>query len=375
MPISTTLTSSLATVLIATNTFAQDSQPIDVPNAIEAGVARILEMQEGDANAEWPYEGVYRVRDSETGRAIIPIGYRVGGTSICAMAIMQSPGYSENEPAKEAIERAAAFVIASVDHELMQYEDIIGTYDVRGWGYTYGLLFLLNYNNEDRQDEIDRAVNFYLNGIAATEIPQRGGWNYARRGGFDKPGGMSPFMTGPTIQALMLAKEKGYEIDEGLIERGLESLLAARLDSGAYVYSGTTRGGRSSEKVPGAVGRMLVSEATLYMNGKATLADVRGAVDAFLVHWEWLDKRRQQTGTHIPPYGIAPYYFYFAHYYAAQAIELLPEQDQGEYHRRLREKLFVNRQDGGTWNDRVFERSANYGTAMSIMALTLGENE
>ncbi len=47
------------------------------------GVTRLLAMQEGDAKDQWPYEGVYRVRGQ------IPIGYRVGGTSIAAMALIK----------------------------------------------------------------------------------------------------------------------------------------------------------------------------------------------------------------------------------------------------------------------------------------------
>ena len=73
----------------------------------------------------------------------------------------------------------------------------------------------------------------------------------------------------------------------------------------------------------------------------------------------------------MPPYGIAPYYFFYAHYYAAQAIELLPETDRDEYRSRMRELLLQIREDNGSWNDRVFRRSANYGTAMAIMSLTM----
>src|SRR5256885_11646371 len=60
---------------------------------IEAAVARaskvILAHQEGEEGRkeEWPYEGVYRVNGQ------IPIGYRIGGTSICALALMRAPGF------------------------------------------------------------------------------------------------------------------------------------------------------------------------------------------------------------------------------------------------------------------------------------------
>src|SRR5690606_29023599 len=73
-------------------------------------------------------------------------------------------------------------------------------------------------------------------------------------------------------------------------------------------------------------------------------------------------------------------YFYYAHYYASQAIEQLPEAERAEYRRRLHELVFANRlrEDretpgegagkAGGWNDRVFPRSTNYGTAMCMLA-------
>jgi len=350
---------------------------IDVSVAIDAAVRRLLDMQEGDANAEWPYEGVYRVPSPTRKAMVIPIGYRVGGTSICAMALTLAPGYEDDARRRDAVERAAGFVVRSVDHPLMSHENIVGTYDVRGWGYTYGLTFLLHLQRRDlvpdavSKDQIDHAVRFFIKGIEATEIPQSGGWNYARRGGFDQPGPMSPFMTAPTLLALYEAKRQGYDVDAALVERALDALERARLDSGAYVYSGTARRVNDRAKVPGAIGRMAAAELALRLAGRSSAADLRGAVDAFIVHWEWLDKRRAQHGTHVAPYGIAPYYFYFAHYYAAMAVEALPAQDRDEYRRRVRELIFDVRLEDGTWNDRVFKRSANYGTAMAMMTLRM----
>ena len=116
---------------------------------------------------------------------------------------------------------------------------------------------------------------------------------------------------------------------------------------------------------------MAVVETALYQAGRSDIARVRGAIDAFLAHWQWLDQRRAQPGTHAGPYQIAPYYFYFAHLYAAQAVELLPAHEREEYRRRIRELLMSTRSEDGAWNDRVFPRSANFGTAVAILSLTM----
>jgi hypothetical protein len=340
--------------------------------AITRGAEIILAMQEGPERAEWPYEGVYRVRGQ------IPIGYRVGGTAICATAVLLSPAYNDN-PSREtvdAVRRAAEFVCASTEHPLMspQYD---GGYDVRGWGYTYGLDFLLKFRRialagkgqSDLAASVDRAIRFYIAAIEATRIPGPGGWNYARPAS-SMVAPPSPFMTGPTLIALFQAAADGFQVDHEVIHQALLSLTLAKMPSGAYVYSGAA-GDRSRDGTPGAVGRMVAAESALHLAGRSSQADVRASIDAFLAHWQWLDQRRAQPGTHVPPYGVAPYYFYFAHYYAAQAIELLPARERPEYRRRLAELLFSVRQEDGSWNDRVFARSANYGTAIATMALMM----
>lgn len=340
----------------------------DLSKLAAQGIEHIFSKQEGDNSAEWPYEGVYRVKGA------IPIGYRIGGTAICAMAIVQAPGYAESQAHHQAIERAVNFIVEGAAHPLMS-PDYDSGYDVRGWGYTYGLTFLLRLKSLDAVpkemgDAVESTIKFFIDAIERTEISKVGGWNYARAQGRDAVSPPSPFMTGPTLQALFAAKSAGYAVNQEVVKRALDALEQGRTPSGSFRYSGVN-GDKSRESIPGSIGRMAVSETTLFLAGRSSVANIRSAIDAFIVHWEWLDKRRAQQGTHAPPYGIAPYYFYYAHYYAAQAVELLPEHERPEYRRRIRELLMSVRLPDATWNDRVFERSSCYGTAMSVMALMM----
>lgn len=361
-----------AMALCCSKVIADDAPTPNVDEIVAQCVPLLLNMQEGvdeKQPAEWPYEGVYRVGGK------IPIGYRVGGTAIVASALIAAPGWDDDAKRREAVERATEFITKSIEHPLMQYEHIQSTYDVRGWGYTYGLQFLLNLRAAKRvpaqsSEDVTKAIKFFIAGINATEIPEAGGWNYARGAGFDKPNPPAPFMTAPTLMALFDAAAQGFEVDQDVIKRGLDSLDRGRTPSGSFQYAGTT-GEKSKEPIPGAVGRMLVSEIALQRAGRSSTDRLRSALDAFIEHWKWLDARRAQTGTHKPPYNIAPYYFYYAHYYAAMAVELLPEDDREKYRDRVRSLLMGVRIEDGTWNDRVFKRTANYGTAMAMMALMM----
>lgn len=350
---------------------AQSPAPPAPPNESLADINAkcitfLLEHQEGEPRSQWPYEGVYRVGGS------IPIGYRVGGTSIVAMALLDAPGYAQDQARRDAVARAFDYVLAAAEHPLMS-ADYDGGYDVRGWGFTYGLTFALKLKQLDafpseKEEAGEAFIRLNINALQRTAIRDVGGWNYARPSGQDTVAPPSPFMTAPTIEALLAAKAAGYPVDQATLEKAVETLIRAKTAAGGIVYSGAASD-RSRDAVPGAVGRMLATEVALHKAGRGSIPAVRGAVDAFFTHWSWLDQRRAKTGTHQGPYGVAPYYFYFAHRYAASAIELLPDSEKPEYRRRLRSLLFSVRREDGTWNDRVFDRSAAYGTAMVLMAL------
>lgn len=372
--------------LISSIAFSQESQTPTLPApkaeqpagpdlsaAVTDCVKSLLAMQEtldeGKDKAEWPYEGVYRVRGE------IPIGYRVGGTSITAMALLRAPDYAKDAERQAAVDRAVVFVCGAIDHPLMSIDNYDAGYDVRGWGYCYALNFLCELKAdaavpEVRNERVEKAIAFYLDALQRIEIPEVGGWNYSRPPGRDKVADPSAFMTPAALQALFAAKSQGYAVDGAVVKRGLDALERCRTLSGAYAYAGDGEKVRR-EGIPGSVGRMVISETTLMLAGRSDTARVRGALDAFIVHWSWLDKRRAKPGTHEGPYAVAPYYFYFAHYYAAQAVEMLPERERGEYRRRINELLFSVRLEDGTWNDRVFKRTANFGTSMAMMAILM----
>ena len=363
----------------AVDTPAIDVTPETIDAAVKKSVEILLSRQEGPGNAEWPYEGVYRVRGSGPREfisrgAIIPLGYRIGGTSIAGMALLHADGLGEDQPRKDALERARNFVVASTADPTMTHE-YDGGYDVRGWGYIYGLRFLVAMKAkglvpEDSIEAHDEAMQFYLDGMTAIEIPDVGGWNYARRGPLDSPSAASPFMTAPGLQALIEAKALGLKVDDAMIARGYTAMELSRKNDGHVAYSAQAQTRESSRMLPGAIGRMVAMETVRMQGGRGNAEDTRRAVSAFCEHWNELLKRKSKNGTHDPPYGVAPYYFFYAHGYAAEAIEQLPEEERGEWRAKLLALMFSVREDDDSWNDRVFPRSKAYGTATALQVLT-----
>jgi hypothetical protein len=346
-----------------------------IHGAVQRGVTILLERQESVEKdgppAEWPYEGVYRV-DGE-----IPIGYRVGGTAICATALLEAGGRDLPEPARSAIDRALAFVLEGIRRPLMS-PGFEGGYDTRGWGHAYALGFLLRLREVGRvpkadQSKLDESVRWLVAALEKTEIGKRGGWNYAR-GQDQDDAEPSSFMTAPTLQFLFETARQGEKVDRAVVGRALDALDAlekGRLSTGAFQYGIDPEHptGKGFEAVEGAIGRSPICETTLFLAGRGSVERIRGALDAFFAHWGELEKRRKQKGTHAPPFMIAPYYFFYAHRYAAQAIELLPETERAKRREDLYRLLWKVREEDGGWNDRVFARSECFGTAMSMLAL------
>lgn len=325
-----------------------------------------------DARREWPYQGVYRER--EDGQNHIPPGYRVGGTSIASWALLSAPGYATDERAQAAVARGLAFVLEQLDTERMR-PGFNGGYDVRGWGHAYALWFLLHLRAqgavpEGRSDAVDAWIESLVDTLEATEIRPGGGWNYARRGGLEQPGSAaSPFMTGPTLLALYEAKRQGVDVDAGVVERALMALEATRIADGEESFSyGYSRGDGSSGR-PGAMGRITSGELALFLAGRSDAQRLESGVRCFVEHWKELEARRRKDRTHLKPYGVAPYYVYFAHYHTALAISLLPEDQRAEWRVKYLGRLFQTRLESGGWNDRVFDRSENYGTSMALLSL------
>jgi hypothetical protein len=324
---------------------------------VRQAVMDLVKIQEKDGM--WAYEGVYRVKGQ------IPVGYRIGGTACVADTLLCAA--PDDKDAKAAVAKGLAFILKELDDPLMvaSAED---AYDVRVWGHSYALEFLCHVRAAkvagDKADKVKEWIPKLVDILVKEELP-KGGWNYAGRRA------PASFVTAPVTQALLLARSQGEKIPDGVFERARKVLEEGRGEDGAFAYSGAMKGNEkaNANELPGSAARSAVCETTLMLLNAGSTESIQAALDAFFKHWDELEKRRKQKGTHEGPYRIAPYYFYYGHRYAAQAIEMLPEKSRAKERDRLLEVILKTRDEDGTWNDRVFDQSKNYGTAMVLLAL------
>jgi hypothetical protein len=333
---------------------SQDKVP-EPAQLVKTAVAELLKMQEKDG--AWPYEGVYRVSRE------IPVGYRVGGTAIVAGTLLHAA--PDDKEARAAVARGLTLVLKELEHPLMapSTED---RYDVRVWGHAYALEFLCQVRAAKAAGGHARKVEEWVPKLVRTLVTEEiagGGWNYASRRAH------ASFVTAPVTQALLLARSQGEKVPDAVLDRARKVLEASRTEEGAFAYSGPARDGRASDQPPGSAARSAVCDTTLVLLGSGSIDAVRASLEAFYKHWDELEKRRKKPGTHEGKYRIAPYYFYYGHRYAAQAIQMLPEKERAAERARLLKTILKTRDEDGTWNDRVFARSRAYGSAMVVLAL------
>ncbi|MFN0136789.1 MAG: prenyltransferase/squalene oxidase repeat-containing protein [Phycisphaerae bacterium] len=371
--------------------------PPPVADLIRTATAELLKMQEPDG--AWPYEGVYRVGGE------IPLGYRVGGTAIAIEALLYGSPDATELP--QATDRGLAYILSKLDDKLLA-PSTAEAYDVRVWGHCCVLQAFCRLREKraagKHADEVNRWIPKLVEALLIEQLPD-GGWNYATRQSH------APFVSASVLQTLLLARSQGETVPDDVLERGRDVLAQSRYPDGAFTYMGrvglprrrassqptstpatttttATSGGLSSapaasgpssmpvartDQLPGSIARSAICESTLQLLGDGSERRIAAALDAFHAHWQELENRRRKTGTHLGPYGIAPYYFYFGHRYAGQAIQLLPPERRERERARLLEVVLRTRDEDGTWNDRVFPRSRNYGTAMIVLAL-LGDH-
>ena len=311
------------------------------------------------AGQEWPYEGVYRVRPG--GR--IPPGYRVGGTAIVCLALLEAPGWADADERRAAVRRGTQFIIERIEEDPGMAPGPKQGYDVRGWGHVYALRFFLRgldigaFEGELRQ-HVEDSVPHLVHCVEVNEEPS-GGWNYAG-------GRTSPFMTASTLIALFHANARGYEVDAEIVERALDALEQGRTSVGSFAYAGAAT---REVAMPGSAARSAAAELCLFRAGRSDEERLRTAVTGFFEGWDALLERKSQQGTHEGPYGIAPYYFFYGHTYAALASAHLDSQTKSVDREQLLALLWRTRAGDGGWNDRIFPRTSSYSTAMVLLAL------
>jgi hypothetical protein len=209
-----------------------------------------------------------------------------------------------------------------------------------------------------------------------------GGWAYYDDPPFDvTPTWATSFCTALVLPALVKARERGFELAPEVVTRAQRYLTRCALPNGAYSYDldPIPRIGAVEHinTIQGSLGRTQVANWARRSLGDKKVTDevLREGLEQFFRHRGFLDHARTRPIPHEGMHANAGYFYFFAHYYAAKVINLLPEAEREAWHARLRPHLVKTQwESGGTCDFLDATYTVNAGTSFLMLALGEGVN-
>ena len=254
------------------------------------------------------------------------------------------------------------------------------------WAGLYGLVATSRAAVDPRLSDpelravIERRGREFWGILETTEVPS-GGWAYYDDPPYSRrPSWATSFCTALIMPSLARAEGLGWIEDEGHLRRATAALQRCALPNGAYTYNadfGIPRvgGGESINNVKGSLGRIQVAHWALGTLGDPSITHdrIRQGLEWFFEHHRFLDVARMRPIPHEGYYANAGYFYLFAHYYAAEVIDLLPEDERESWHQRLRPHLVkIMRTNGSSTDFLGTAYMLTGGTALNALALQKG---
>jgi hypothetical protein len=342
--------------------------------ARDLGLEWILENQR--ENGSWAWDAMDSLQETffnvETFYA-----WKLASHAIVCMALLKV----ETSPrVSAALERGLTYLVETRDPKRGNTWDIDYT-----WGALYAYVACTEAAADGRFDDerwkplMRAAGERYLDILLRLQTPF-GGWAYydnpiySRRPKWD-----TSFCTAMVLPALKFGLEAGWLKDPAVLARAQKYVSRCALPNGAYTYSlnpiPRINGGTSINRVKGSLARIQVCNWGLAQTGikKITQERLREGLGQFMQHHRFLDAARMRPIPHEAYYANAGYFYMFGHYYAAEAIQLLPEVEREAWHAQLRPHIMRAQNADGASVDFLnssYDKAAC--TAYLVLGLTLG---
>jgi hypothetical protein len=253
------------------------------------------------------------------------------------------------------------------------------------WAWLYGTVATVALaqdprfaNDEWRGPVLQRGKEFVA-WLEKNQVPT-GGFGYYDDPTFSRrPKWGTSFSTATVLPALGLAMQAGWTRDPRTCERAAAYLKRCRLPNGAYEYDlnpvPRISGGEHINNTKGSLGRIQACNWALRRFGDPLITEdiVRQGLREFFDKHEFLAVARMRPIPHEAFYANAGYFYFFGHYYCAEAIGLLPVGEREAFHAQLRPHLLrVQRPDGSFCDFQDTSYMTTSSTAFAAMALLAG---
>lgn len=277
------------------------------------------------------------------------------------------------------------------------YENYYGHALYNVWGHSYGIqaavvLHKRAEGNTELQAKLSEFIEYHIKRLEQDEFLD-GGWGYYDDPFTDKYGRVVPprrakqqtptgssisFTTATALLALKDAEELGFEVSDELIDAAKDSILRQRYPDFSYAYGEYLKYSPRMDinRPAGSLGRSQVCNLALRVYGDELVTDevLETWLDRLIVRNGWLSMSRKRNypgkSPHFADFGVAGYFYYYGHYYAAMCVEQLPREKRPHYQNHLAHILLpLQEKDGSWWDYILYDYHQQYGTAMAVSAL------
>lgn len=337
---------ALLILCLTAATPAQPARPLLKKTPLDRAVDRAVEFLHNTQNKA---DGSWSAGRSRQNVAV---------TSLAVMAFLSAGHVPGEGKYGKAIEKGVRWVLAQQRPNGMLARDGEGEQAMYHHGIsTLMLAEVCGMLNREMGKEVRRAVEKAVALILKAQRTSgtgRGGWRYQ----VSHVGGSDISVTGWQIMALRAARNLGCDVPPQAIERAVGFIKSCQETRRGGFYGGY-------RYMPGWA-------VTVPCTGTSVLAlELCGKnehrSDAVLMGANFLVRR-----DNLPEW--ASFHFFYGIYYGAQATFQVGDNYWSEYRSHLHRVLLRNQSSSGAWAvERGYEANLgpNYGTAMSLLALTV----
>jgi len=285
-----------------------------------------------------------QLADGSFGRS----GYarNVAVCGLAGMAFLASGSTPGRGPYGEQIDRCIEYLL-----EHTSENGFIAAADATSRGPMYGHGFATLFLSEsygmaqqsELRDRLDAAVEVILQAQN-----HEGGWRYQ-----PEPADADLSVTVCQVMALRAARNAGMAVPREAIERSIQYVQGCQNADGGFRY---TLGGKDQ---PSQFARSAAGVVALYSAGIYTGESIDQGLDYL---------QQFAPGSELP--GRQAYFFY-AQYYAVQAMWHAGGERWDGWYPPIRDELIARQQPDGSWPDSI---CAEYGTAMACIVLQVPNN-
>jgi hypothetical protein len=253
------------------------------------------------------------------------------------------------------------------------------------WTALYAVVTLTRASGDERfagaewQALIQARGRAYAGMLVRNQVAE-GGWGYYDDPPFtQRPKWATSFATACVVPALANALHLGWIEDPQVVRRAVRYVSRCKLPNGAYEYDlnpiPRIPAGEHINAIQGSLGRIQVCNWALAEVGEKSITPerLREGLQQFFGEHRYLDAARLRPVPHEAYFANAGYFYFFGHYYAALAINLLPQAEREALHARLRPHLVkALRPDGSATDFLDAKYDVLASTAFLVLALQAG---